>query len=127
MHRYAEENLKPLSRNSFPIEVRFPRKVSRDCFISYEGVLYSVPWRFAGSQVSVEEQLTGKINIRWHGEIVAQHTMPRGNARRVEDPSHFEGLPEAQRNLNSSGLKQCYPEVQTRSLSVYEQFTEVRP
>ena len=44
---------------------------------------------------------------------------------RIVDPKHMEGLPEAQRRNQASGLIQCYPEVQKRHLSVYEEFAGV--
>jgi transposase len=121
----GRETLQQLPASPFPTAVRFPRQVSRDGFFSYEGVLYSVPWHLAGGQVEVQELAGGRLHVWWHGTIVAEHTMPRDNSHRIVDPKHMEGLPEAQRRNQASGLIQCYPEVQKRHLSVYEEFAGV--
>lgn len=124
--RLAQEKLQPLPSRPFSTAVRFSRMVSRDGFFSYEGTLYSVPWSYAGGQVEVEEQAGGHLRIWWHGEVVAEHTMPRDGRRYVIDQRHFAGLLNAQRQNRASGLSQCYPDVEQRPLSVYDDFAEVQ-
>ena len=123
--RLWQENLQPLPDKPFPTAVRFERRVSRDCFFSYEGVLYSVPWPYAGGTVDVEETVDGYIHVWWHGEPVAVHEMPKDGRRRVEDPQHLTGLAYAQSQGQSGGLRQCFPEVQERPLSEYDALAEV--
>ncbi len=123
--RFLEEPLKPLPGIPFATRVRFPRKVSRDGYLSYLGVLYSVPWRYSGAGVEVEEHCDGGIRIWWHGEEIAHHDIPRDGSRRISDPSHTVGLQSAQYAGTATGLRQCYPEVQIRSLSDYEQMAVV--
>ena len=123
--RLQRESLQPLPVRPFPTRIRFPRRVSRDGFFSYLGVLYSVPWPFAGSSVEVEEQVGELIRVHWNGQMIAEHRMPFDGRRRVIDPHHAAGLPEAQRQNRASGLKQVFPEVETRPLSVYEALAEV--
>jgi len=118
--RWSQEDLQPLPLRPFDVRVRFPRQVSRDGFCSYLGVLYSVPWPYAGGTVEVEERLGGAIRIWWHGQLIAEHTIPRDGRKRVFEPAHQAGLPAAQRRKQASGLRQCYPEVQQRPLAVYE-------
>lgn len=125
LDQLAEEQLRLLPLELFPTAVRFHRQVSSDGYLSYQGVLYSVPWRFAGGQVEIEEQARGHLRIWWHGEPIAEHTIPRDGRRRVTVLEHFVGLVSAQRQNQASGLSQCYPEVEERSLSVYEAFAEV--
>lgn len=123
--RLIRETLSPVPRMPFPTFTRFARKVSRDGFFSYEGVLYSVPWQYAGAQVEVEERVGSEILVWWHNQLVAEHVIPQDGSRRVCNPMHMAGLPTAQRLNRSSGLKQCYPEVQERPLSVYDRLVEV--
>lgn len=123
--RLIRETLSPVPRMPFPTFTRFARKVSRDGFFSYEGVLYSVPWQYAGAQVEVEERVGSEILVWWHSQLVAEHVIPQDGSRRVCNPMHMAGLPTAQRLNRSSGLKQCYPEVQERPLSVYDRLVEV--
>lgn len=125
VNRLAEEKLSPMPKKPFLTAVRFMRKASRDGFISYQGVLYSVPWRLAGGEVSVEEEAGGRIRVWWHSQLVAEHTMPKDGSRRVTDPRHMDGLVEAQRKGQASGLLQCFPEVEKRRLSIYDQLAGV--
>jgi hypothetical protein len=122
LDRWEQELLQPLPVHPFGIRVRFPRRVSRDGFCSYLGVLYSVPWPYAGGTVEIEEQIEGQVRIWWHGRLVAEHAMPRDGRRRVFDPTHQAGLPAAQRCKQASGLRQCFPKLQQRSLAFYEVF-----
>jgi transposase len=122
----GKERLQYLPERPFKTHIRFPRAVGRDCFFSYLGVLYSVPWEIAGSQVEVEEQVEGLIRVHWNGKVVAEHRMPYDGQRRVTDPRHFAGLPEAQKLKQSGGLIHVYPEVETRPLSVYESLVGVQ-
>lgn len=123
--RLLQESLQPLPAKPFKTMIRFPRQVSRDSFVSYQGVLYSVPWQYAGGSVHVEEMLEGQIRIWWNGDMVAEHHMPADGRRRVYDPKHNEGLVSAQAAKQSTGLLQCFPEVEHRPLSVYESLGEV--
>ena len=116
------QTLKPLPIRPFEICIRFPRQVSRDGYFSYDGVLYSVPWTYSGGEVDVDERPDGTLEIWWHGQRIAGHTLARDGARRITDPEHVVGLTEAQRQTRASGLRQCYPEVQTRSLEVYDRW-----
>jgi len=46
------------------------RKVSRDCYVSYRGNSYSVPWKHAGRESSVIE-LNGRLLVTVDGAVVA--------------------------------------------------------
>ena len=120
--RVQGESLRMLPERSFDTHIRFKRKVSRDGYVSYLGVLYSVPWAYCGGQVHVEERIDSELVFWWHGRQIATHTMARDGTRRVSNPDHETGLIEAQRQNRASGLTQCYPEVQKRSLEVYERW-----
>lgn len=117
--------LRPLPQQDFKTALRLPRKASRDCYVSYLGVLFSVPWAYAGCELEVEELAGGLIKIWWHNQVIAEHQLPRDNRRRVTEHSHFEGLISAQRENRASGLRQVFPVVEERSLDIYEQFAEV--
>ena len=100
--------------------IRFQRKVTRDVYIPR--IRYSVPWIYSGGEVQVEERLGGALVIWWHGQRIAEHTMAPDGTRRVTDPTHEVGLSQAQKQNRASGLRQCYPEVQERSLQVYDRW-----
>ena len=123
--QFLAEELLSLPQYSFQTNVRHPRRVSRDGFFSYQGVLYSVPWPYAGSDVAIEETSSCFIRVFWHEQQIAEHGMPCDGRRRVIDAAHQAGLPDAQRQQQAGGLRQVYPAVQQRALSVYEAFAEV--
>ena len=52
------------------------RKVTKDCLVSYQGVRYSVPHRYAGKVVTVREPVGdggGVIHIHFQDERIATH------------------------------------------------------
>lgn len=120
--RLGEETLLPLPQRAFPTAVRLPRKASRDCYVSYLGVLFSIPWAYAGCELNIEEVAGRKVKVWWHCEVIAEHNIPRDGQRRVTDPRHFQGLPAAQKENRAGGLRQVFPVVQERHLDIYEQF-----
>lgn len=122
--RLAQEKLQPLPRFELPIHRRQPRRVTQDHEISYLGTRYSVPWRYAGREVDVEETVDGRILVFWHGRLIAEHRLATDGVRRVRLPEHEDGLVTAQRLGKATGLHQILseaPEVQKRPLSVYEE------
>ncbi|MEG3056063.1 MAG: hypothetical protein RQM90_08300 [Methanoculleus sp.] len=71
--RLPQESLRPYSSYSpYLIQMKCPRKVSRDCYISLYGNLYSVPWQYAGSLVDVVVQdTTVLILARGYGNLLS--------------------------------------------------------
>jgi hypothetical protein len=72
-----------------PFDLAVTRPVQRDCTVSFEGRVYSVPFLLAGLQVEVRG-CAGVVQV-WHqGQVQAEH--PRGTQERLLiDPSHYEG------------------------------------
>ena len=118
MERAKEESLNPLSIiPSYMTRNEQIRKVSRDCYISYKGNRYSVPWKYSGRECRiVEESSTIKIEI--DSSIVAEHGILTGSGRISRKKEHFEGLLKAIREENSAIYQQ---KVEERSLSKYEE------
>ncbi len=52
--------------------IQEPRRVSRDGFVSYDGVRYGVPWRYSGRDVTVRE-INGIVEILADGTPIAKH------------------------------------------------------
>ena len=91
------------------------RRVSRDCYVSYRGNRYSVPWKHAGREASVTE-LGGGLSVTVDGTVVAEHDMLEGSGRISRKREHFEGLLKAVRDEN---LRQ-YADVEKRDLAEYD-------
>ena len=55
--RLKDEKLNPLTNVSpYMTRQENTRKISRDCYVSYKGNRYSVPWKYAGRECSVIEE-----------------------------------------------------------------------
>ncbi|MED4271587.1 IS21 family transposase [Geobacillus stearothermophilus] len=68
------------------------REVSRDCFVSYRGKKYTVPYRYAGQVVKVKETLDHHIEIYDEHECIAKHPILTGKATAHIQMEHYEGL-----------------------------------
>jgi transposase len=90
--RYQEEHLSPVAGKTPYQFVRIEyRKVSRDCFVSYLGNRYSVPWRHAGmhARILVRDR---KLKVEIAGETVCEHEVRAGSNAVIRVKEHFEGL-----------------------------------
>ncbi|MCL5439627.1 MAG: IS21 family transposase [Candidatus Thermoplasmatota archaeon] len=92
------------------------RKISRDCYISWKGNRYSVPWIYAGREALVTEE--SLLRIRVDSNIIAEHEILPGSGRISRNKKHFEGLLKAIRDENTALYTQM---VEKRDLSRYEE------
>jgi hypothetical protein len=81
--------LRPLPPLPEAFDVVATRHVHRDCTVSFEGRVYSVPFTLCG--LAVEVHGCAEVVQVWHdGRVVAQH--PRHTAQRLLlEPAHYEG------------------------------------
>jgi hypothetical protein len=123
----AEEQLHPVERRSpYQIVLTETRRVSRECFVSYRGNRYSVPWRFAGREAQLEVR-GGSLVVRIDGEERCHHELRVGTGAVVRVKEHFAGLYGATRQQNLHEFLRTHrteplPTVEERSLAVYDQF-----
>ena len=75
------------------------RKVSRDCYVSYKGNRYSVPWKYAGRESRIIEE-SSILKIEIDSVVVADHSILTGTGRISRNKEHFEGLLKAVREEN---------------------------
>ena len=119
------------------------RRVAKDCLLSYRGNRYSVPFRYAGKTVLVREPVRGgSIQIYSDVKIIAEHRLAEGRGAMVIVPEHYEGLadrrptrrpapsPEGAPQIELTpgpgvGRGFLAPEVEQRSLAVYEEVADV--
>jgi transposase len=96
----ASEGLTPLDPSRpYVITESFPRKVNRECMVSFQANRYSVPWKYAGREAMV--RLTGKVlTVEVAGEEVARHEHRSGAGSVVRVKEHFDGLLQAIRSTN---------------------------
>ena len=120
------------------------RRVAKDCLLSYRGNRYSVPFRFAGKTVLVREPVSrGRIEIYSDIQVIAEHRLAGGRGAMVINPAHYAGLEEQRRARGPAppdgsaspvveltpgpgvGRGFVAPEVEERSLAVYEEVADV--
>jgi transposase len=81
--------LQPLPTMEEPFDLVVPRRVQRDCLVSFEGRRYSVPFPWVGREVEVLGTHRHVV-IRAGGREIARH--PRHTRERlVLETAHFEG------------------------------------
>jgi len=121
VERFRDEDLVPLELvPEFDTSKRLNRRVSRDCYLDLHTNRYSVPWQYAGRDVSVR-LLETRIEIRWGGTVVAEHYLAHDRFQVISNPDDLKGIPLEDRQAPRSGrLLVAAPEVEVRPLSVYE-------
>jgi transposase len=136
--RLKHENLRSLYAIApYQIVLTEMRKVSRDCFVSYAGNKYSVPWRHAGREAKLLIK-DDKFDVQIGGDTVCTHDILVGSHRTTKVKEHFDGLYKAildrnkethlrriQGNASRKEPLKLLPgtdvDVQKRNLAVYDQ------
>lgn len=109
------------------------RRVASDCHFSYGGVRYSVPPEVAGTTVTLRvegEQIGAPLSVYLADRCVAEHRVaPRGSPP-ITLPEHRDAIRRLTRGNAASAARrrgrqpsfvQAPPEVEERSLAVYEE------
>jgi transposase len=90
--RLKEENLNPLRDSEYVLEHSEMRKSSKDCYISFDGNRYSVPYQYSCRDLMVK--LKGEELHIYYGDImVATHRLSYQKGQMVTDQKHFVGIP----------------------------------
>lgn len=119
-----QENLKPLpSLESYQKYLTEKRKVSKDGFLSYQGVRYGVPWIYSGQELWVREGKDG-IEIVKEGKVVATHHQSYSVGTSLWLRNQYQGLQEKEGKIYPlpHAWKVNPEEVEIRPLAVYERW-----
>lgn len=137
--RRPDEQLQTLPAQRFDTSIIRSRQVGRDCLVSYQRNAYSVPATYAQQTVMVKETEARRVVIvSAAGDVIAEHRLLRGHHQWSVAPAHYAGLPEPapqrgrkplafQAGPDDAGSfgRGTAPQVEQRSLSVYEHLVEV--
>jgi len=129
VERLKEEKMTPFDDKSpYQIVRKEYRRISRDCYFSYMGNLYSVPWKYAGLQAELRIQ-NSKMMVFVNGRNICEHICHESSGHTVRNKEHFEGLLQEvmkqNRTRHEMRLKSLItkaPEVEQRPLVEYEIF-----
>jgi transposase len=127
--RIKEEKLMPFNAKTPYLIVRTEyRKITKECYFSYMGNLYSVPWKYAGLQAQLRIQ-NKDMQVFVNGENICNHVVRESSGNRIDENEHFDGLLKEIRNRNRSDherriktLKTAAPKVEKRPLVEYDIF-----
>jgi transposase len=93
--RLKEENLHPLRDEDYVaerLEHSEMRKSTKDCYISFDGNRYSIPYQYSCRDLGVK--LKGEeLRIFYGDELIAAHRLSCQRGQMVTDPEHFRGIP----------------------------------
>lgn len=131
IERHKLEELRPIDTIPEYITIREEtRKISRDCYVSYLGNKYSVPYQLAGREVTLQI-LDDMFRVVVGGKQICEHVLIAGSNGVSRKKEHFKGLMSdilkenvSAMNKTQSTLKFSEPQVEIRSLSVYEALME---
>ena len=127
--RLIEEKLMPFDKKSpYQIVRTEYRKISKDCYFSYMGNHYSVPWKYAGLQVKLHIQ-NDKMQVYVNEKNICDHVCRQSSGNVVRVKEHFEGLLKEimgqnrlQHEQRIKNLTITAPPVEKRPLVEYEIF-----
>lgn len=135
-HRVVEEaleeerpHLQPLvGRAPYPYLPQETRRVARDAYIEFRTNRYSVPFEAVGRQVTLRER-GDRLEIHLDGSLLAEHALLSGRYQIATKEGHHRGMPF--RSTGPGGRRKARihlrvgaPEVEIRSLDVYERLAE---
>ena len=98
------------------------RKVSRDCYVSWQSSRYSVPWTYAGKPVWVREN-GSNVEVRYGAQQIARHERAMRRHQVVTQPVHHQGIPDGSEKRSAKilvHLRETAPDVEIRPLAAYE-------
>jgi hypothetical protein len=136
--RLPYEHLHPLPAQPFDTSLISYRRVGRDCLVSYQRNLYSVPAAYAQQTVMVKETEDRRVlMLSAQGELIAEHRLLCGHHQWAVTPTHYAGLPAPSPRRGRKPLAfqagpggdntfghGAAPQVEQRPLRVYAQVLE---
>jgi transposase len=136
--RLPEELLQPLAdKPDYDTSLIGYRRASKDCFVSYGGNYYTVPFAYVRQTLQVKETEDGHLVVQdAQGTEIARHRLAHGFRQRVAISAHYEQLRAAVRPshrplaiqtpqaVDWASLPEA-PEVESRPLSWYDHILEV--
>jgi transposase len=88
-----DENLNHLRGEAYVLEHSEMRKSHKDCYISFDGNRYSVPYQYSCRDLTVRLR-DEELRIFYGDELIATHRLSYQRGRMITDPRHFLGIPK---------------------------------
>lgn len=100
------------------------RLVSRDGFVSYDGVRYGIPWEYSGKRVTVRAS-KGVLEVFDGLQLIAKHDLEPKSGRIIFLEGQYRGLAEKNGLTFLPSAKLTQDSVEKRPLSIYDNLLEV--
>ncbi len=98
-----------LPSSDYVVSERHLRSVAKDCLVSFEASLYSLPWREVRRPMRVELRVTSDVvaihRVGGAGELLATHRRSTSRGAWVVDEAHWAGLPDGRREPAAVSLE----------------------
>jgi hypothetical protein len=122
----SKEPLLPLPPQEIMDKYRWEsRSITRDGFVSFDGVRYGVPWQYSGRLVQVR-LCAGHVEIYLDSTLIAKHKAMYSGGKIVWLAGQYSGLSEKGGvPLPNSFARQTATQVEVRDLSEYDSVIEV--
>lgn len=123
---YLEEKDKLFSLKShmvFDTALYLPRKITRDCLVSYENCRYSMPHAYASKICLVKDTGDDLLSFLVDSKVVATHRKSLEAGKTIIVSNHYQGIDITQtksRKILPLLNKESLPKVAVRPLSYYE-------
>jgi transposase len=88
-----DENLNHLRGEDYILEHSEMRKSHKDCYISFDGNRYSVPYQYSCRDLTVRLR-DEELRIFYGDELIATHRLSYQRGRMITDARHFQGIPK---------------------------------
>jgi transposase len=127
-------------KRDYETRILEPRTVARDCYMTFHGNRYSIPWQYGANLVFVCVTSDERVQIFHDGQLIATHVLERGRGKTVTIEEHHKGLWKEVMGRKEGMMQvgeilpgilstwQAVPEVEKRDLTIYEslplQFSE---
>ena len=96
------------------------RKVTREGFVSFDGIRYGVPWQYSGKEVQVRLH-NDEIEIYYGEVLIAKHAAQYVSGRIIWLPGQYKGLAEQNGIATPCFAAQMQKlQVDTRNLGFYD-------
>ena len=122
----TKESLLPLPARETLEKYRWEtRNVTRDGFISFDGIRYGVPWQYSGRQVQVR-LCAGHVEIYLENVLLVRHEVKFSGGRIVWLAGQYSGLREMGGiPLPQPAALQIPSQVEVRDLGEYDRLFKV--
>lgn len=121
LRELAAENLQELPSQEVMDRYRWElRRVTREGFVSFDGVRYGVSWQYSGKDVQVRLH-SGDIEIYFGEVLVVKHTAQYTSGKILWLPGQYKGLAERNGIAGPYSVAQEQDiQVETRDLDFYD-------